>query len=80
MPQGPSVELGIAGFSKQPHMQAIASAEQRMVAILTQSKELLAEINRELPDGLLPDEWQQLRQEVRQALVRGVCGNAVRAF
>jgi len=42
-----------------------------MVAILTQSKELLAEINRELPDGLLPDEWQQLRQEVRQALARG---------
>lgn len=43
----------------------------QMVAILTQSKELLAEINRELPDGLLPDEWQQLRQEVRQALARG---------
>jgi glycyl-tRNA synthetase beta subunit len=51
-----------------------------MVAILTQSKELLAEINRELPAGLLPDEWQQLRQEVRQALARGGCLWAAWAF
>ncbi|CAK9073686.1 unnamed protein product [Durusdinium trenchii] len=43
----------------------------QIAAILTETQKLLEEIGREVPDGLLPSEWQQLHRTVREALAKG---------